>query len=159
MAVQTGLSPKKYYMDLRSFGPYNIFLVMDLSIYCHIDPQCHELFAIYYHCKETCIKQTPLGLVQNIQVLKLDRLNVQICQTLGLDLMIGLQSIMFLSLHLNRLNYKFFHLYMVNLTRFTIYWTHFKMTESVWNIFQLHVHVYNGKNKLHFDEMMMSALY
>jgi hypothetical protein len=27
---------KKYYMDLRSFGPYNIFLVTDRSIYCHM---------------------------------------------------------------------------------------------------------------------------
>ena len=26
----------KYYMDLRSFGPYNIFLVTDWSIYCHM---------------------------------------------------------------------------------------------------------------------------
>ena len=121
MCIWTGPSLKKYYMDLRTFGPYNFFLVTDLSIYCHIDPQCHELFAICYHCKETCIKQTPLGLVQNIQVLKLDRLNVQICQTLGLDLMIGLQRIMFLSLHLNRLHYTFFHLYMVNLNSFTIH--------------------------------------
>ena len=41
-SIWTGLSPKKYYMDLRSFGPYtcNIFLVTDRSIYCH------ELFAI-----------------------------------------------------------------------------------------------------------------
>ena len=31
-----GPSPKKYYMDLRSFGPYNIFLVTDRSIYCHM---------------------------------------------------------------------------------------------------------------------------
>ena len=27
---------KKYYMDLRSFGPYNIFWVTDQSIYCHM---------------------------------------------------------------------------------------------------------------------------
>ena len=27
---------KKYYMNLRSFGPYNIFLVTDRSIYCHM---------------------------------------------------------------------------------------------------------------------------
>ena len=27
---------KKYYMDLRSIGPYNIFLVTDRSIYCHM---------------------------------------------------------------------------------------------------------------------------
>jgi hypothetical protein len=39
MAVQciwTGPSPKKYYMDLRSFGPYNICLVTDRSISCHM---------------------------------------------------------------------------------------------------------------------------
>ena len=35
-SIWTGLSPKKYYMDLKSFGPYNIFLVTDLSIYCHM---------------------------------------------------------------------------------------------------------------------------
>jgi hypothetical protein len=34
--IWTGPSPKKYYMDLRSFGPYNIFLVTDRSIYCHM---------------------------------------------------------------------------------------------------------------------------
>ena len=48
---------KKYYMDLRSFGPYTILLVTERYIYfflgdgaVHIlpyDPQCHELFAIY----------------------------------------------------------------------------------------------------------------
>ena len=26
----------KYYMDLRSFGPYTIFLVTERSIYCHV---------------------------------------------------------------------------------------------------------------------------
>ena len=46
-SIWTGPSPKKYYMNLRSFGPYNIFLVTsfgpyniflvtDLSIYCHM---------------------------------------------------------------------------------------------------------------------------
>ena len=35
-SIWTGPSPKKYYMDLRSFGPYNIFLVSDRSIYCHM---------------------------------------------------------------------------------------------------------------------------
>jgi hypothetical protein len=35
-SIWTGPSPKKYYMDLRSFGPYNIFLVTDWSIYCHM---------------------------------------------------------------------------------------------------------------------------
>jgi hypothetical protein len=34
-SIWTGPSPKKYYMDLGSFGLYNIFLVMDRSIYCH----------------------------------------------------------------------------------------------------------------------------
>ena len=34
-SIWTGPSPKKY-MDLRSFGPYNIFLVRDRSIYCHM---------------------------------------------------------------------------------------------------------------------------
>ena len=34
-SIQTGPSPKKYYMDLRSFGPYNMFLVTDRCIYCH----------------------------------------------------------------------------------------------------------------------------
>ena len=35
-SIWTGPSPKKYYMDLRSFGPYNIFLVTDRSISCHM---------------------------------------------------------------------------------------------------------------------------
>ena len=35
-SIWTGPTPKKYYMDLRSFGPYNIFLVTDRSIYCHM---------------------------------------------------------------------------------------------------------------------------
>ena len=35
-SIQTGPSPKKYYMDFRSFGPYNMFLVTDRSIYCHM---------------------------------------------------------------------------------------------------------------------------
>ena len=34
-SIWTGPSPKKYYMDLRSFGPY-IFVVTDRSIYCHM---------------------------------------------------------------------------------------------------------------------------
>jgi hypothetical protein len=34
LLIWTGPSPKKYYMDLRSFGPYNIFLVTDRST-CH----------------------------------------------------------------------------------------------------------------------------
>jgi hypothetical protein len=35
-SIWTGPSPIKYYMDLRSFGPYNILLVTDRSIYCHM---------------------------------------------------------------------------------------------------------------------------
>ena len=35
-SIWTGPSPNKYYMDLRSFGPYYIFLVTDRSIYCHM---------------------------------------------------------------------------------------------------------------------------
>ena len=35
-SIWTGPSPKQYFMDLRNFGPYNIFLVTDRSIYCHM---------------------------------------------------------------------------------------------------------------------------
>ena len=35
-SIWTGPSPKKQYMDLRSFGSYNIFWVTDRSIYCHM---------------------------------------------------------------------------------------------------------------------------
>ena len=35
-SIWTGPSPKQYYMDLRSFCPYNIFLVTDWCIYCHM---------------------------------------------------------------------------------------------------------------------------
>jgi hypothetical protein len=35
-SIWTGPSPKKYYNDLRSFGPYNIFFVTDRFIYCHM---------------------------------------------------------------------------------------------------------------------------
>ena len=35
-SIWTGPSPTKYYMDLRSFGPYNILLVTNRSIYCHV---------------------------------------------------------------------------------------------------------------------------
>ena len=45
-SIWNGPSPKKYYMDLRSFGPYNIVLVTVFHILPY-DPQCHELFAIY----------------------------------------------------------------------------------------------------------------
>ena len=35
-SIWTGPSPKKYYMDLRSFGPYKNVLVTDRSLYCHM---------------------------------------------------------------------------------------------------------------------------
>jgi hypothetical protein len=35
-SIWTGPSPKKYYMDRSFWGPYNIFLVTDRSIYCHM---------------------------------------------------------------------------------------------------------------------------
>ena len=35
-SIWTGPSPKQYYMDRRFWGPYNIFLVTDRSIYCHM---------------------------------------------------------------------------------------------------------------------------
>jgi hypothetical protein len=35
-SIWTGPSPNKYYMDRSFWGPYNIFLVTDRSIYCHM---------------------------------------------------------------------------------------------------------------------------
>ena len=35
-SIWTGPSPNKYYMNLRSFGLYNIFWVTDRSIYCQM---------------------------------------------------------------------------------------------------------------------------
>ena len=39
-SIWTGPSPKKYYMDISCasvrFGPYNIVLVTDRSIHCHM---------------------------------------------------------------------------------------------------------------------------
>ena len=50
MSLRTSLSPKKYYMDLRSFGPSTIFFCDGPVHLLPYDPQCHELFAIYlYH--------------------------------------------------------------------------------------------------------------
>ena len=45
--------PKKNYMDLRSFGPYNILLVTDRSIYCHM-----TLSAMNYLLYISCFCQT-----------------------------------------------------------------------------------------------------
>ena len=38
---------QKYYMDLKSFGQYNIFFGDEPVHILPYDPQCHELFAIY----------------------------------------------------------------------------------------------------------------
>ena len=46
-SIWTGTSPKKYCMDLRSFGPYNLFFGDGPVHILPYDPQCHELFAIY----------------------------------------------------------------------------------------------------------------
>jgi hypothetical protein len=52
-SIWTGPSPKQYYMDLRSSGPYTIFLVTDRSIYCHmtLSAMNYLLFIAYtgYH--------------------------------------------------------------------------------------------------------------
>jgi hypothetical protein len=45
-SIRTGPSPNKYYMDL-SFGPYNICLVTDRFIYCHM----HEAKIRYFEMK------------------------------------------------------------------------------------------------------------
>ena len=41
-------------MDLRSFGPYNIFLVTDRSIYCHmtLSAMNYLLFSLYGNITE-----------------------------------------------------------------------------------------------------------
>ena len=52
-SIWTGPSPKKMYMDLRSFGPYNILLVTDRSIYCHM-----TLSAMNYLLYISCLCQT-----------------------------------------------------------------------------------------------------
>jgi hypothetical protein len=48
-SIWTGPSPKKYYMDLRSFGPYNIFLVTDRSIYCHMTLSAMNYWKVEEH--------------------------------------------------------------------------------------------------------------
>ena len=35
-SIWTGPSSKQYYMDRSFWGPYNIFMVTDRSIYCHM---------------------------------------------------------------------------------------------------------------------------
>ena len=50
--IWTGPSPKKYYMDLRRFGPYNIFLVTYRSIYCHMTLSAMNYFL--YICVCVC---------------------------------------------------------------------------------------------------------
>jgi hypothetical protein len=50
-SIWTAPSPKKYYMDLRIFGPYNIVLVTDRSIYCHMTLSAmNYLLYIYRRC-------------------------------------------------------------------------------------------------------------
>ena len=40
---------KQYYMDLRTFGPYNIFLVTDQSIYRHMTLSAMN-YLLYMYC-------------------------------------------------------------------------------------------------------------
>jgi hypothetical protein len=47
-SIWTGPSPKQYYMDLRSFGLYNMFLVTDRSIYCHMTPSAMNYLLCRY---------------------------------------------------------------------------------------------------------------
>jgi hypothetical protein len=46
-SIWTGPSTKKLYMGLRSFCPYNIFLVTDWSIYCHMTLSAMN-YLLYY---------------------------------------------------------------------------------------------------------------
>ena len=46
-SIWTDLSPKKYYMDWSFWGPYNIFLVTDRSIYCHMTLSAMN-YLLYY---------------------------------------------------------------------------------------------------------------
>jgi hypothetical protein len=46
-SIWTGKSPKKYYMDRIFWGPYNIFLVTDRSIYCHMT-RSDTNYLLYY---------------------------------------------------------------------------------------------------------------
>ena len=55
-SIWTGPSPNKYYMDLRSSGSYNISLVTDRYIYCHM-----TLSAIHYLLYVTSVHTTSSG--------------------------------------------------------------------------------------------------
>jgi hypothetical protein len=55
-------SPKKYYMDIRSFGPYNIFWVTDRSIYCHMTLSAMN-YLLYISCAPSNVVQTNLASV------------------------------------------------------------------------------------------------
>jgi hypothetical protein len=46
-SIWTGPSPKKYYMDRSFRDPYNIFLVTDRSIYCHMTRGDMNYFLYY----------------------------------------------------------------------------------------------------------------
>jgi hypothetical protein len=76
-SIWTGPTPKKYYMDLRSFGPYNIFLVTDRSIYFHMtlsamnyllsnhwmQKRMQHILVLY----ETCHNWTSLGTKKSLK--------------------------------------------------------------------------------------------
>ena len=53
-SIWTGPSPKKYYMDFRSIGPYNIVLVTDRSIYYHMTLSAmNYLLYIYIYIRKS----------------------------------------------------------------------------------------------------------
>ena len=52
-SIWTGPSPKKYYMDLRSFGPYDIFWVTHRFIYCHITLSAMNYLLYMLYIKST----------------------------------------------------------------------------------------------------------
>jgi hypothetical protein len=62
-SIWTGSSPKKYYMDLRNFGPYNSFLVTDRSIYCHMTVSAmNYLLYSLLQCTSTVSRAHPTDL-------------------------------------------------------------------------------------------------
>ena len=69
-SIWTGSSPKKYYMDLRSFGPYNMFLVTDRSIYCHMTHSAMN-YLLYMSCMYVMIFIIPLyNIYKEIRLVK-----------------------------------------------------------------------------------------
>jgi hypothetical protein len=68
-SIWTGPSPKKY-MDLRSFGPYNMFLVTDRSIYCHMTLSAMN-YLLYMSCMYVIICIIPLyNIYKEIRLVK-----------------------------------------------------------------------------------------